>query len=185
MPKARAMTRLAVVTMTFALIGCGDRTATQVASMNKSNIQRLSNLYAAHQNYKGGKGPKDEASFRTFVTEFDPAKLKMMQIDSGKIDDLFKSERDGQPFVFRFNVGGGRGSVSAVVFEQTGKDGKRMVGYTSAEPQEVDEAKYKDLLAGKQANVTPPAAPAAGAPAGAGRMGGGPPPGAPKGPPGK
>src|SRR4051794_25068880 len=99
MRKARALAQLAVVAMSFGLIGCGgNSTANQVAAMNKSNIQRLANLYAAHQNYKGGKGPKDEASFRTFVTEFDPNKLKMMQIDPGKVDDVFKSERDGQPF---------------------------------------------------------------------------------------
>jgi hypothetical protein len=180
MPNARA---LATVAVAFALVGCSDKTATQVAAMNKSNIQRVSNLYAAHQNMKGGKGPKDEASFKAFVAEFDPAKLKMMGVEPGKTDELFKSERDGQPFVIRYGIGGGRGSVSAVVFEQTGKDGKREVGFTSADPQEVDDAKYKELLAGK-GNISPPAVPG-GSPRPGGRPSGGAPPGAPRGPNGK
>jgi hypothetical protein len=182
MPKTRILCGLSALVFGLALIGCRDSVSNQVASMNKSNIQRLSNLYAGHQNMMGGKGPKDEASFKNWVKEYDKAKLEMMGIDPNKTDDLFKSERDGEPFKIRFNVGGGRGSVAAVVFEQTGKDGKRQVGFTGGNVEEVDDAKYKELLTGKQANIVPPAAPGGGAGA-AGRPSGAP-PGAPKGPPG-
>lgn len=184
MPKLRIGIGLVGAAFCLALVGCGDDTANQVAAMNKSNMQRLCNLYAAHQNMKGGKGPKDEADFKTYIKEFDPDKLSMMGINPGKLDELFTSERDGQPFKFRFSVGGGRGSVDAVVFEQTGKDGKRQVGFTGGTIEDVDEATYKDYLAGKK----PAAAAATGGPGGgvdkgSGRpKGGGAPVGAPKGP---
>jgi len=184
MPMKRTLSGLTALVFGLALMGCRDAVSNQVGAMNKSNIQRVSNLYAGYQNMVGaGKGPKDEASFKEWVKQYDPAKLNMMGIDPAKIDDVFKSERDGQPFVFRFSVPGGRGAVAAVTFEHTGKDGKRQVGYTGGNVEEVDDAKYKDLLAGKQANVTPPAAPPT-SPTAGGRPSGAP-PGAPKGPPGK
>ncbi len=184
MPKLRTLSGLTALAFGLALVGCKDSVSTQVGSLNKSNIQRLSNLYAGHQNMSGMKGPKDEASFKAWVKQYDPAKLTMMGVDPNKTDDLFKSERDGQPFKIRFNVGGGRGSVAAVIFEEQGLDGKRQVGFTGGTVEEVEEAKYKDLLAGKQATITPPAGVGGGPPAGKGRPSGAP-QGAPKGPPGK
>jgi len=183
MPKLRVLSGLIGAAVCLAVVGCSNDTANQVAAMNKSNMQRLCNLYAAHQNMKGGKGPKDEADFKTYVKEYDPEKLSMMGIDTNKVDDLFKSERDGQPFKFRFSVGGGRGSVDAVVFEQTGVNGKRQVGFTGGTIEEVDDAAYKDYLAGKKPRVEGPAGgPGSGIDKGAGRPGGGAPAGAPNGP---
>lgn len=137
------------------LAGCNrDRTAGAVADMNPDNAHRLSNLYAAHQNFKGGKGPKDEAAFKTFVREFDATKLGMMGVDPANVDVVFVSDRDGQPFKVRYGVGGGRGSNDPVVFEQVGKDGKKQVGYTSGTVQELADGEADRLLAAKPA---PPA----------------------------
>jgi hypothetical protein len=170
-----------VAALLTGLAGCsGDRVAQQVAEMNASNIQRVSNIYAAFQNYKSGRGPKDEAEFKTFIKEFDPAKLKMMGIDANNVDAVFVSERDGKPFKVRYQVGGGRGSVAPVVFEQVGKDGKKQVGFTGGKVEEADDADYKQLLAGK-GSTQPPVGPPAGAAVKGGRPGG-PPPGAPTGP---
>lgn len=167
------------------LVGCSsDKTAEQVAAMNTSNIQRLGNIYAAFQNYKGGRGPKDEAEFKDFIKNYDLNKLKMMGIDPDNLDAVFTSENDRKPFKLRFGVGGGRGSSDPVVFEQDGANGKRRVGFTGGKVEEVDDATYKLMLAGK-AGSTGPSGPPAGTPGGkdAGRpKGGGPPPGAPTGP---
>lgn len=173
-------TRLAgLATVWFAvwLTGCNrDRTAEIVAEMNTSNVQRLANLYAAHQNYKSGRGPASETEFREFVRTYDPHKLKMMGINPDELDQLFTSEADGKPLKVRYNVGGGRGSKDPVVFEQDGKDGKKRVGYTGGTVEEVDDTTSRQLWAGK--SRTPPAGP----PTGAGRRPTGPPPGAPTGP---
>ena len=45
----------------------------------------------------------------------------MMNIDANNLDGLFTSERDNKPFKIRYKVGGGRGSVDAVVFETGGQ----------------------------------------------------------------
>ncbi len=158
-----------------ALGGCrGNSVASQVAAMNDANIKRVANMYAAFQNFKGNRGPADAAEFKGFIQEFDPNKLAMMGIDKGNLDATFTSERDGKPFLVRYKVGGGRGSVDPVVFEQEGKDGKKQVGYTGGKVEEVDDATAKHLYAGKtphpgSAEATagrPPMSRPAGAPTG-------------------
>ena len=161
-------------------VAAGTKRAEQVGEMNKSNIQRISNMYAAYQNMKGSGGPKDEADLKAWIREYAPNKLEMMKIDVNNLDGLFTSERDGKPFKIRYKVGGGRGSVVPVVFEQEGVGGKKQVGFTGGKVEEVDAAEYAALWSGK----TPPTA----APPGtkdAGRPVGGGPAGAPKGPPGR
>jgi hypothetical protein len=164
----------------LALAGCGPSVQKQVAAMNGSNIQRLSNLYAAHQNIKAGTGPKDEAAFKAFIKDFDKNKLEMMGVDPNNLDALFKSERDGQPFKIRYKVGGGRGSVDPVIFEASGKGGKKQVGFTGGKVEDVDDAQYAQLWSGK------PGAVAAGGSTVKGSVRpSGVPAGAPTGPPGK
>ena len=98
-----------------------------------------------------------------------------MGFDPANLDKAFTSERDGKPFKIRYNVGGGRGSVDPVVFEQDGVAGKKQVGFTGGKVEEVDDATYKDLWAGKKpANMpagppTGPDSPQGGRPAGADR----------------
>jgi hypothetical protein len=108
-------------------------------------------MYAAFQNYKGGRGPADAAELKGFMKDFDKNKLSMMGIDAANVDSVFNSERDGKPFLVRYKVGGGRGSVDAVVFEQDGKDGKKQVGYTGGKVEEVDDATAQGLFSSKQA----------------------------------
>jgi hypothetical protein len=174
---------LVAVALGLCPAGCGDNTAEQVGAMNTSNIQRIGNIYAGFQNYKGNKGPKDEAEFKTFIKEYDPGKLKMMKIDPAKVDELFTSERDGKPFKVRYGVGGGRGSSDPVVFEQEGKDGKKQVGYTGGKVEEVDDATYQKLWGKGSAPAAvspkPGGPPAEGSGRPQGRPGG-----APAGPPG-
>jgi hypothetical protein len=161
------------------LAGCsGNSAARQVAAMNTANIQRVANIYSAFQQFKGGRGPKDAAELKAFIKDFDPARLAMMGIDPNKVDELFTSERDSKPFKVRYNVGGGRGSVAAVVFEQDGQDGQKQVAFTgNARVEAVDNTAYAQLWAGR-GESQPPAGPAVQK----GR--GGRPPGAPTGPTG-
>lgn len=167
--------------------GCSsDTTLADVAAQNKSNIQRLANFYAGYQNgyamtKGGGNGPSDEAEFKEYIKNYPADKLKMMGVDAGKIDALFTSERDGKPFKVRYKVGGGRGSVAPVIFEQDGKDGKKQVAFTGGKVEDADQATYEQYFAGKSGTAAP------GAPTGAPATGGRPngrPAGAPTGAPG-
>lgn len=127
--------------------------AEAIARVNETNIQRLANLYFSFQMKHGWRGPANESEFKEFIRNYKPEKLARIGIDAGAIDELYISERDGQPFQIRYGVAGSAmGSSEPVVFESTGVDGKRLVGFLNMEQREVDDAEYKELWAGKAAS---------------------------------
>lgn len=131
-------------------LGCGDRDPTDLlAAANDSNIQRLANLYEAFQSRHNWRGPKDEEDFKSFLKGWNPKKLTSIGADPNAIDDLFVSDRDGEPFKIRYGVPGHiMGSDAAVVFETTGVDGLRMVGFLNMTKREVDATEYDRLWSG-------------------------------------
>lgn len=127
-----------------------------LASLNATNVQRLSNLYSSYQSENNWRGPADEAEFKKFLHAYNPANLQRIGIDPNQIDALFISERDSQPFKIRYGVPGNvMGSSEPVIFEATGDGGKRLVGFLNMTQREVDAAEYDALYAGKQATPAP------------------------------
>ncbi|HZZ28256.1 MAG TPA: hypothetical protein VFE46_09675 [Pirellulales bacterium] len=150
---------------TFCLVGCAenvnssDQVSKAVAAVNTSNIQRLANLYSAFQLDHYGAGPHGELEFKQFITDvMGPAHLTLMQIDPHHIDTVFMSERDHQPFRVKYGLGGGPGAVNAVIFEEQGIAGKRQVAFNGGKVEEVEDARYQELLNGDQ-TVSPAADP--------------------------
>jgi len=120
-----------------------------IAKVNATNIQRLANLYFTYQMNNEWQGPADEGAFKAFIRGYNPGKLARIGIDPSAVDELFVSERDGQPFQIRYSVAGSvRGSSEPVIFESVGVGGKRLVGFLNMVQREVDEAEYNDLWAG-------------------------------------
>ena len=121
-----------------------------LAEANSTNLQRLANLYVTFQSRNEWRGPADEAKFRTFIAAYNPDKLRRIGVDPGQVDALFVSERDGQPFKIRYRVpGSSMGSSAPVVFEATGVDGRREVGFLNMTHEEFDQAPYDALWSGK------------------------------------
>jgi hypothetical protein len=146
-----------VLLMLVTLLGCGESVdpAEAVAAANSSNIQRLANLYLAYQAESNWVGPPDEAKFKEFISSLPAQQLKRINVDPAKLDAIFVSERDGQPFKIRWLVVGNMmGSTEPVVFESAGVGGKRMVGTLGMAQLEVVDADYETLWAGKKSAVT-------------------------------
>lgn len=134
------------------LTGCGDTVDPNdaVAHANSTNIQRLVNLYITYQTEHDWRGPANEQEFKDFIRGYNPQKLARVGVDPAQIEELFVSERDGQPFKIRYGVVGSMmGSTEPVVFETEGIDGQRMVGFLNMEQREVGSDEYDLLLAGK------------------------------------
>jgi hypothetical protein len=130
--------------------GCSNSVSNQVAALNDARIKQLTNLYNGYQRSHAWHGPKDEASLKQFVQhDMDPNKLALMNVDLNKLDEVFVSSRDQKPFKVKYGVGGGPGMNVPVVFENSGIEGMRQVGFTGPIIEEVDEAHYKDLWSGK------------------------------------
>jgi hypothetical protein len=148
----------ALVLAVCVLMGCGESIdpAEAVASANSTNLKRVSNLYLAYQIENNWVGPPDEAKFKEFIRNLPDQVLTRISVDPAKLDEVFVSERDGQPFKIRWAVVGHMmGSTEPVVFEATGVDGKRMVGTLGMAQLEVDETEYETLWAGKGAVAAP------------------------------
>ncbi len=136
-----------------AIGGCSssDTAGQMVQDANRSNIQRLTNLYTRHQMQNVGQGPKSQAELKKFIETIDGDTLKNMGIELSKIDELFVSERDNQPFDIRYGVKSNfREAPRGLVFETVGVEGVRQVGLSTIAVRDIDnEQQYADLKAGK------------------------------------
>lgn len=149
---SRQLPILLAVFLAWSISGCGrsDDAERALAEVNATKMQRLANLYLAYQMKNSWKGPSNEKAFKDFIGKFDPMKLQRIGIDPKMIDDLFVNDRDGQPFRIRYSVpGSAMGSSAPVVFEATGVDGKRLVGFLDMQQREVESAEYDTLWAAK------------------------------------
>jgi hypothetical protein len=121
-----------------------------LAKANATNLQRLANLYLAYQTDNSWVGPPDEAKFKEFIRSIKPEVLQRVGVDPANVDAVFTGDRDGEPFKVRYGVKGSvMGSFEPVVFEATGVDGKRLVGFLDMTNREVEAAEYDDLFSGK------------------------------------
>jgi hypothetical protein len=148
----------AVLLVVAALVGCDARVNPDdaVAAANSNNIQRVTNLYLAYQTNNNWMGPDDESKLKDFIRSLPESQLTRIGVNPGQLDDLFISERDGQPFKIRYKVlGNMRGSTEPVVFDAEGSGGQRMVGFLDMTQREVDAAEYDSLFAKGSAGATP------------------------------
>ena len=94
-----------------------------------------------------GQPPANEAEFRTFVEKEGPSLLEQFALKD--VSSLFVSSRDNQPYVILYGpLSGPPGPAGQPVFayEKTGVGGKRMVASGLGAVEEVDEARFKELV---------------------------------------
>ncbi len=134
------------------IVGCSGSSDpdSAIASVNKTNIERLANLYFTYQSLHEWHGPPDESQFKSFLHGYNAHKLSRIGVDPNALDQLFVSERDGQPFKIRYGVqGSSMGSMAPVIFESVGNGKGRMVGFLNMEQREVNESEYNTLWSEK------------------------------------
>lgn len=140
---------LVVAALLLPAAGCGGGNSPDemIGKANATNLQRLCNLYVLYQTRNGWQGPPDEATFKEFIDSQGDRILKRMGVEPGNVTAIFASERDSEPYVIRWGLPGNpRGEAVPIVFEKTGVDGMRMVGFSKPEHREVDDAEYQQLM---------------------------------------
>jgi hypothetical protein len=110
------------------------------------HIKKLSLFYVRYLAMHKGVSPPDEAAFKAFIKKLSPAELSDNKIDTENLDPLFTSPRDNQTYGARYKVKSGMGDRSVILYEKTGKNGKRLVAYSTSDIEEVDEAKFNQLV---------------------------------------
>jgi hypothetical protein len=136
-----------LVTLTASLlVGCGSNEK-QVAK-ESSNLKPLMVLYGRYIGQHRGQPPPDETTFKEFIKSTDTSALPAGGV-KGDVDALFISTRDQQPYVIIYGQPKGPpgpGGQPVVAYEQVGVDGRRYVASTLGAIEEVDEARFRELV---------------------------------------
>ena len=127
--------------------GCGGRTESE--EREQSHLKPLAILYGQFVGEHQGRPPKDEQEFKQYVRSQSPEVLASFGISDA--DTVFISSRDGQPYVVRYGNAAktgppGPGGQPVIAYERTGVSGKRFVASSIGAVEEVDEARFKELV---------------------------------------
>src|SRR5262249_2953222 len=88
--------------------------------------------------------PSNEKEFKQVLATLS---VKPEQMKASSFDELFISERDGKPLVVIYDAS--KKNSDVLVYEQTGINGKRLVGHRIGVVEQVDDAQLKDRTAMK------------------------------------
>lgn len=135
--------------LAFALVcswGCQGQSASK--STEESNLKPLAVFYGRYLAQNRGRPPQNEAEFKAFVAKLSPDELKMFNLTSA--DQMFVSSRDQQPHIVVYGTptgpSTGPGNAPIIAYEKTGVGGKRYVASSLGGVEEVDEARFKELV---------------------------------------
>jgi hypothetical protein len=110
------------------------------------HLQALTKLYGQFLARNKGRGPRDAAELKAFVARLPKSNLESMGIDPALLDSYFVSPRDSKPYVFRDRSKAPTPPPAVILYEQEGTGGKRMVGFETTKVEEVDAARFKELV---------------------------------------
>jgi hypothetical protein len=144
--KGRLPVRLLLIPVVLVLAGCSNPAAESTAA----KLQKIGNLYGPYCLAHGLRGPASEAEFRSYIRTCPSLQLQTLAINTDDLDPLFKSDRDQQPFIFRYGLvlaGADRkASRQVVAYEQKGGSGKRLALYSTGRVEMVDEESLQKLV---------------------------------------
>jgi hypothetical protein len=121
----------------LVLAGCGSSSASSAQPDGKERISRLFNLYRAYCDAKG-KGPPSEQALKEFGQKL-PAKDRADRLIGDDLEEIFVSPRDNKKFVVRYNMKLDPSKSRAVIWEEDGKDGMRLVALSMGYKVEYDD----------------------------------------------
>jgi hypothetical protein len=130
----------ALALLALGVIGCGGNAGSEVKKQATSHLRLLTSLHTKISS-EMGRYPKDEAEFKAALAS---ANLSLEALKVSNLDELFVSERDGQPLVVVY--GQAPAGSDVVVYEQNGVEGLRQVGHRIGMVEEVDAARFAELV---------------------------------------
>jgi hypothetical protein len=150
-PVMTAVNRVQQATAALLLLvvaGCGGQTLAPSATEGR----RIGAIVTTHNMMERATGrlPPNEQEFKKFIAENGSQSLERAGVTA--VDELFVSDRDGQPLVVIYGKYPAGMNAKVVVYEENGADGKRFVGYNSGAVELVDDARFNELVT---ASTTP------------------------------
>ncbi|MGI8981149.1 MAG: hypothetical protein ACR2FY_18130 [Pirellulaceae bacterium] len=140
--------RLMLLALVAGCLGCGTPGESN-REREDSGLKPLAIFYGRFVPQHQGKPPKDEAEFKAYLKEPQNAEELKETFNIADIEAMFISSRDKKPYIVIYGPTSGEGPAGApvVAYEQIGLEGKRFVASTMGAVEEVDEARFKQMLA--------------------------------------
>jgi len=126
-------------------LGCGGQSESR--QREESALKPLALFYGQFTGRHQGQPPASEAEFKEFVRSLSSEALARFNITDP--ESLFVSSRDGQPYVVIYGPSSGPPGPAGspvIAYEQVGVRGKRFVASSLGAVEEVDEARFKELV---------------------------------------
>jgi len=133
---------LVALCVCFACAGCtGDKAASTTLPTTTLSPRALSAFYQEFQRSHGGRPPKDEAEFRTFLGTVQD------RLDAGglTVDDVLKSPKNGAAWIVGYGTPIQIDGRTFIAYENSPVDGKRYAINDRGGVEPVDEAKIPTI----------------------------------------
>jgi hypothetical protein len=125
--------------------GCGG-SQRRSQEREESNLKPLAVFYGKYIGQHRGQPPASEKELKEFIRSAGADQLASFNV--ADVDSLFVSPRDQKPYVVLYGRAAPVGKDRVVAYEQKGKNGKRFVANDLGQIQEVDEARFKEMVPG-------------------------------------
>ena len=130
---------LSAVVLFAVVAGCGTNAEPEDVVQQRSNMRSLAVAYGNFTKSNRGRVPKSEKTFRAWIEKQGPDFLTNLGVEN--VDDIFISTRDNEPYVVVYGK-----QKRIVAYEKVGVAGKRFITDDLGVTQEVDEAKFHELV---------------------------------------
>ena len=133
---------VSLAVLSIVAVGCS-ASSDSAAMTETANLRSIVSLYN-YATTKFGRPPANEQEFKQFIATEGTTIMERLNVTGP--DELFVSERDGQPLVVVYGQRPQGMSRDVIAYEQTGVDGMRQVGTVLGMVQEVDESRFRELV---------------------------------------
>jgi len=137
-----------VVVASMLLPWCGcTHEAESTADPANSHVAHVASLLDRYRTLHRGQPPATLEEFKQFANQDGKSILDSAGVESA--DVLLTSERDQKPLVILFGkefVQKNLGEVPVMCYEELGVNGSRYVGFIGGMTEEVDAARFKQLI---------------------------------------
>jgi hypothetical protein len=130
----------------LAAAGCGGSQKKSLA-VQQSGLKKLARVYGQFLTQHRGQPPANEAEFKKYAQSLNADDLASLGVK--KADQIFLSDRDNKPYVVIYGQPkgpAGPGGSPVIAYEQEGQAGKRWVASALGAVEEVDEARFRELI---------------------------------------
>ena len=147
MMSSQTVRLVSALALSLGCLSLGCKPVNKPAPPAESNLKVLSVFYGRYIQTHQGQTPPDAEAFKKFITSMPASELETFKVTD--VEKLFVSPRDGQLCVVRYGFAlppPGPTGAPVVAYEKVGVNGRRYVAYSVGGVDEVDEARFRQLV---------------------------------------